>query len=261
MKNKNNNNLPVIIKPASKKKIPEVDIPLRRSKCIEKINMSIVVPQVTLTRIIYLYMFLLEIFSQPIKCSRIYDKFTFCENLSSSKQADLENSCNKDILLGKIYSVPGMDWADHQRQNLGILKRLTHKVSGSGHQCSMEKVKLITYTTIFFEKTTTTSTEYVTLNKDECSYMVNIKMCKDALMDCGGLICRHKVKLNESFQWMTKIESIEYNCHVQPRIIDAKNVEDPLFHAVATSCHAQDYFCQQSDSIIIWNKGVIPTCP
>ena len=86
-------------------------------------------------------------------------------------------------------------------------------------------------------------------------------MCKDALMECEGLICRHKVKLNESFQWMTKIESIGYNCHVQPRKIDAKSIDDPLFHAVAPSCHAQDYFCQQSDSIFIWNKDVIHTCP
>ena len=83
---------------------------------------------------------------------------------------------------------------------MAILKKLTHSVSGSGYQCSQQKVTITTHSNLFFEKSEKSRIEPMTLSPNECWYMVRTQRCKDKQMSCDGTSCSYTSNLQLTFK-------------------------------------------------------------
>ena len=229
-----------------------------RSRRIEKVNIA------TATRLspTQLQLTLLQIFTvllvlQPFQAIRIHDSFTYCEGLSNAKRLDMKSTCTQEK--------PNLDFQQillkSKDNDMAILRKVTHLISGTAYQCKMEKVIMKTYNTFFNEQTTSIKTEHIRLTVEDCKHMLQTKRCKDEIMQCEGFRCSSKAVLEEKFQWLKQIEQVGYNCYLEPRVISSQSPNDNLFGVQSPPCRALSFFCQLPDSIIIWSRDVIHTCP
>jgi hypothetical protein len=74
---------------------------------------------------------------------------------------------------------------------VAILSRVANAVSGSGYQCFMQKITVLTRTGILFDQSERTTIEPITLTPFECWTMIRSQKCKDYLMECDGSKCTY----------------------------------------------------------------------
>ena len=231
---------------------------LRRSKRIEKVNCLTQVRPITLCNVYFLFFFIW--FLKEAKATSIRDTFRYCEGLSKSRVADLHSVCSNLVVKKDIFEVPGFPNGSTPF-NVAIMKKITHSISGSGFQCSMEKVIITTHTSVFFDQNDKVSIEPISLSASDCWYMVHSKRCKDKQMMCDGPSCIYKANIKPTYRWLETILHEDYSCKLTPRIISAKNVGDQLFGTSGPSCTASNLFCVRQDHIIVWTASVIHSCP
>jgi hypothetical protein len=143
----------------------------------------------------------------------------------------------------------------------GILKRLSHEVSGNGYECSMEKYSIRTHMGFFMGISQLYKIEPIPISINECWKMVRIKKCTNHDMVCDGQSCFYRASLQPTYQWLTSLTFEDYSCHSTRRVISAKKLNDTLFNSIFPNCKAADLFCQLSDHIIVWQRDVLHSCP
>lgn len=74
--------------------------------------------------------------------------------------------------------------------------------------------------------------------KAEYEAMVKVRRCRGGIkLECSGLECRSKPKLNQQSKWFDTVTSSGSECAVTPIAITAKNVDDTLLNS---DCKAKD---------------------
>ncbi len=97
------------------------------------------------------------------------------------------------------------------------------------------------------------------MDKDTCWYMVNNKLCDKNLMKCDeNNNCRYEDFPPDQFSWFTDSTKTFSHCYVSPRVI-AESTENS--HIFTSNCKVSDWFCVLMDSIVVWDKSVVHTCP
>ena len=256
------NSIPIQIYWDSKSNLRDASKPVRRSKRIQKVNTlfsfnSPGIPVKLICIIITLSIF------KIINCTKIRENFKYCEGRSNSHVVDLRSPCTLLASTNTKFKQLGLILDKNQRANglFTIAKKLNHMVSGSGFQCRVEKLSIITYTSLFFEQTERVHHEFVDVSKDECWYMIRSKKCRDRVMTCDDSSCSYKPKITAYFRWLESLKFESYSCTVVPRIVQANKIDDPLFGDSLPICTASDLSCQRDSHIIVWTKDVIHTCP
>ena len=234
---------------------------LRNSRKTEKVNL---IKHTNNTSIgaIHLYFFLIFILlTKSIHSTRIQHSFKFCDGTSNARLADYKSMCTYLDNPPNQLAVPWLPNNETFEFKIAILKKITHAVSGSGFQCSMEKLTIKTYTNLFYQQSEYVTTEPITISASDCWYMVHTKSCKDKRMSCDGSSCSYKAHIKTSYRWLESVLHEDYTCRTTPRIISAKTVNDNLFGSSVPFCRASDLFCIRQDHIIVWTQDVIHSCP
>ena len=236
---------------------PKEIIETRKSKRLQRVNLAIATnhSNVSIPPLFKILTFLLLV--QSNLSIHVSDSFKYCEGLINARQADLDHTC-----LNKLHNHPTLkELKDFQYKDFSILKKISHAVSGTAYQCRMEKVQVTTYTSFMYDQTSNTKIESFPTTKDDCWYMVHTKKCKDKIMQCEGLDCVYRTRINETYKWLSHVEHIGYNCFIQPRILSAKHLNDNVFDTTNPPCKPMDFYCQIFDSIIVWTNDAIHSCP
>ena len=133
-----------------------------------------------------------------------------------------------------------------------ILKRLSHEVSGSGFECSMEKHSIRTYMDFVMGTSQIYKIEPIPISMYEFWKMVRTRKCKNHDMVCDGQSCFYRASLQPTFQWLTSLIFEDYSFHRTRRVLSANKLNDTLFNSIFPNCKEADLFCQLSDHIIVW---------
>ena len=194
---------------------------------------------------------------------RIDGNYKFCELQSSMKVImDIENSCHmSDNVEYKSYFPVG------NYMNISILHKNKHSVHGTGYQC---KQIITTYTFskpfpyAWQDTERKVSEEYTsTLRRADCDYMVKTKRCGDHPMTCDGEGCyvQYIPTKDDVNQWFGSVTKRGYTCTIRNRIITAEDADQKIFSSPNHPCTAKDLECPMSESIIIWEKTIVHSCP
>jgi hypothetical protein len=69
------------------------------------------------------------------------------------------------------------------------LSKLSHEVSGTGYECSLEKYTIQTFIGFFLEISQIYKTESISVSSNECWKMVRSRKCRDKEMTCDCHTC------------------------------------------------------------------------
>ena len=144
-----------------------------------------------------------------------------------------------------------------------ILSKSLKMVSGKAFQC-----KKVIYTRTWsknFWGTEYRNDEVKTENLDSesCWYMVNTKKCVYGSlvnnMTCDeNMNCNFEEIIKDEYSWMQDITKSFAHCYVSPKFIAESDLNSHIFNG---KCKVSDWFCKMHDSIIVWHRDVIHSCP
>ena len=126
----------------------------------------------------------------------------------------------------------------------------------------MERVHVITVTTLFNDRSESTHIETLRLTREDCLNLVRFKMCNGDHMVCEGSAgCTYDGTPQAEYVWPRTIPKTGYKCQFYPRIINAEQVSDFIFQTPGHNCYPRDLECKLHDSVVIWEPDVIHSCP
>ena len=79
-----------------------------------------------------------------------------------------------------------------------ILSKLSHEVSGTGFECSLEKYTIQTFMGFFLEISQIYKTESISVSSNECWKMVRSRKYRDKEKTCDGHTCYYKASIQAS---------------------------------------------------------------
>jgi hypothetical protein len=183
--------------------------------------------------------------------------FDIEETNNNFKRVDLQSPCRRPLKQFNPFTQTLQPRDNHSDPK----KKISHEVSGTGFECTMEKYIIHTFMGFFMEITQIYKVEPILVSMNDCWKMVRSKTCKHHQMSCDGHTCSYRASIQPTYQWLTSLTFEDYNCHYTPRVISANKLNDTLFNSVFPSCVAADLFCQLQDHIIVWERDVLHYCP
>ena len=93
--------------------------------------------------------------------------------------------------------------------------------------------------------------------------MVNTKKCVYGSlfnnMTCDeNMNCNFEEIIKDEYSWMQDITKSFAHCYVSPKFIAESDLKSHIFNG---KCKVSDWFCKMHDSIIVWHRDVIHSCP
>ena len=209
--------------------------------------------------ILFLFM---AIASSHVSC---VTEMMYCKINDNDKPLDIDNSCSfnfkKSDDTDKLIQSKLNFTNDKTR--LSVLNKKQHNVIGNAYQCQKTKVAWPLTMTFWGDKIYGRPLEtHIKLTPFECFEMLKTNKCKHDNQEfellCDNQICQFIGKPTEEFSWWTTTTVFSYKCSVITRRIDALNNESMVFNK---NCKVKDFVCELHDSIIVWNKDVVDSCP
>jgi hypothetical protein len=191
----------------------------------------------------------------------IYDKVRPYQNVKQGRIV-----AQKQLQENKISSVN--DIIDQDSVKVGVTppvslkldlySKETYPIHGVAYQC-----KQIEYETTFSEsfwgsKFKNTVKRVVDMKARDCWTMINTKRCNMQPMICDNNNCEYEKLPTDNFGWFSDNTITYYACYTSQRIISAETQDEHIF---GNECTVKDFNCSFHDSIIVWKRDVIHTCP
>ena len=144
-----------------------------------------------------------------------------------------------------------------------ILSKSMNTVSGKAFQC-----KKMIYTRTWSKNVW--GTEYRNdevrteiLDSDSCWYLVNNNKCSYGStvnnMTCDeNQNCNFEGTIKDEYSWMQDVIKSFAHCYVSPKFISESDLNSHIFNGI---CKVADWSCRLHDSIIVWHRDVVQTCP
>jgi hypothetical protein len=184
---------------------------------------------------------------------KIVSKFNFCTVSENSKEIDHDFQCH-DVGL------KGLDTkANHVYH---VLSKTKEYVQGPTHHCSMTKVTITTYTTLFGSEYRDRQVEEVFLSFSACWEMIFQKKCSNKPMTCDSMgNCHYKTDPAYSYSWLTSLTFTGHHCVIVMKEAISTSRTEPMFSGSTSRCLPTDTYCQFGNSVIVWNSTIIHNCP
>ena len=162
-----------------------------------------------------------------------------------------------------LYGNRSLDERKYRDLSMLILSLNQNNIFGLGFQCQVVKIVNSFVTTFFHDQFESQAhEEVVKLSEEECWYMIKNKKCKignDVFnLQCEDEFCQYLGKSLPVYRWFSTQTLTSYKCTILQRSIIAKNENSFIFNS---KCKAKDLFCEHFDSITVWRKNDIDTCP
>ncbi len=133
-----------------KDKFDSTESKKKRGKRIENINTLSVLPSFKIFDLLII-IFLLCLLVEQIVCFTVTDNFRFCDGLSNVKPIELKHVCQNKLTQKFSPFLQLWQQSYNKRMKVAILSKAAHAVSGSGYQCYMQKITVVTRTGILFD--------------------------------------------------------------------------------------------------------------
>jgi hypothetical protein len=144
-----------------------------------------------------------------------------------------------------------------------VLAKSINTISGKAFQC-----KKITYSRTwsvgFWGKEYKNDDVFTDkLDADTCWYLVNTNKCVHGnsvnQMTCDeNLNCNYEGFPPDDYSWFRDTTTSFAHCYVSNRMIAENDLNSHVFNGF---CKVSDWFCSLKDSIIVWHRDVVHTCP
>lgn len=171
-----------------------------------------------ISKSILLLMMIFSICCNTVKATRITDNFKYCEVYDNRVILDITDTCKQSTLI-----------QDDKKISLHILNQRTNMISGIGHQCKKQKIKITTYKSFLRYETNTREITNVDLTKEDCFDMLITKRCEHQIMQCENDNCFYNKDPEIAYQWMVPLEFTSYICEISTRPIDGEKEDSILF--------------------------------
>ena len=205
--------------------------------------------------------------------------FDFCELRDDMVLIDLTDLCNKKVdvkdtsylrswlmkYYGSKYFVSKSNTSNNTDEieifhfQAGILTKSLNMISGKAYQC--KKVSITRTWSVGFWGKNYRNDNSVTevLDADSCWYMVRNKKCDKSVMTCDEANnCRYEEFPPDDYSWLRDSTKTFAHCYVSPKMIAESDLESHIFTGF---CKVSDWFCVLHDSIVVWGKEVVHSCP
>ena len=183
------------------------------------------------------------------------DRRNICHNTQSpEKRKDLIKEFSKAIFTQNNV----IDRDDKHIVKLDIYTKENNSVIGVGFECSVVDYHWSFGLTFFGYRWKTVNEEHRKLSPRECSIMTKAEECDGHKMTCSGTICEYRGVPEENYSMFRTIQVKVPVCILKQRTITALNAQSHLF---GTNCLVGDYFCVIGNSIIVWERNIVKTCP
>jgi hypothetical protein len=187
--------------------------PVRKSKRLERVHLCRLKPSNKFS--FYIILIFISFFIRHISSQTIRDSFKYCDTNNNLRRMDLHTPCRKPLKqLSPFAQVLQPRDNSSDSKIYGILKRLSHEVSGNGYECSMEKYSIRTYMGFLMGISQLYKIEPIPIS-------VRIKKCTNHDMVCDGQSCFYRASLQPTYQWLTSLTFEDYSCHSTRRVISA----------------------------------------
>lgn len=203
--------------------------------------------------LIYLLCFWLII--KMASASTIVDQFKYCQN---PEDAPLLNS-------KLCHSYERLHYKPKVSQTIAVLKRVNYDVSGIGYECTMTKLIVNFYFSLFssnsswFGKHHEVFEKYVQLNAKECRTMLTTKKCNNVTMKCQGSSCMGEKFPTGKYSYFDVHTDYGFRCTTRQVKIISDHFNDALFGDA--NCSPNKLFCMMNRSIVVWNASIVNKCP
>ena len=147
--------------------------------------------------------------------------------------------------------------------NAYILAKSVNVVSGKAFQCK-RVIFTRTYSMSFWgSEYRNDNVRTEKLDSDSCWVMINQKRCifgnENFIMACDeNLNCKYEDFPQDNFGWMKEVTKTFAHCFTSQRLIAETDLNSHIFNGI---CKVSDWFCNLHDSIIVWHRDVIHSCP
>ncbi len=201
---------------------------------------------------------------------KINGKFDYCLDSINKNPIDIENVC--EIVSYRNVNQQDMNKINTEIYSLGhvqnrngtativldVYRKESLSIEGVGYECEVRVEHWKYGLSLFGYKWQSVTEEVKQLKPRECAHMKQTKECNDKPMKCADDICEYKQENKDDYSYFYTIKRDVTSCYMKKRTITASNKQAHLF---GTNCMVTDYYCQLVNSIIIWDHGIIKTCP
>ncbi len=205
----------------------------------------------------YLFLLAFYISLKYVSSFVINQPLKYCSIEADAKYWDRAYKCN-NFNTQKFKGLKPPYLYDSSKE-YAVMSKSHDIVSGYAIQCSIKKhIKRMTMS-FFGMRYTETDVSYEQMPKEECHIMSKTKQCKGKTMICPlPSRCKYIPQITADYKWFSTTTVTEYECHITPRTLSAKKLDDNLF---GTMCKAKDLYCRLDDSIMVWDESVMHKCP
>lgn len=201
---------------------------------------------------------------------KVDGQFDYCLDSYHKTPIDRDNVCQLknyhsqkksvvDELNKVVYGAFGVKTKkDLKVISVDVFTKENITVEGVGYECEMKIDHWSFGLTFFGYKWQTVVQEVVQLQPKECAKMIQSNECDGKTMKCADGICEFRESVVDDYSYFYTVKKDIKTCIVKKRTITAKNKEAFLF---GSKCTVTDYSCRMLNSIIIWDKHVLQTCP
>jgi len=140
-----------------------------------------------------------------------------------------------------------------------LLGKSINKISGKAYQCKVVKYERTWSVGFFGKQFRSDESSIEILSADECWNLVHNKKCNKNNMTCDDNDhCRFEGFPKDRYTWLRTFTDTFSHCYFSPRMIAESNENSRIF---TDSCKVKDFYCILGDSVVVWNKEVIHSCP
>ncbi len=141
----------------------------------------------------------------------------------------------------------------------GILSKSINKVSGKGFQCKKLSITRTWSVGFWGKKYKNDDIKTETLDADSCWYLVRNKKCDKEIMTCDeNQNCNYEDFPPDQYSWLGESSKTFFHCYFSPKIITESDLDSHIFTGF---CKVSDWSCNLRDSIVVWGKDVVHSCP
>jgi hypothetical protein len=141
---------------------------------------------------------------------------------------------------------------------LDIYSKERYPIHGVAYQCKQIEYETTFSGSFWGSKFKNTIKRVVDVKPRDCWTMLSTKRCNMQPMKCDNNNCEYEKLPSDNFNWFSDNTITYYACYTSQRIISAETLDEHIF---GNECTVKDFNCSFHDSIIVWKRDVIHSCP
>ena len=143
---------------------------------------------------------------------------------------------------------------------IDVYTKEPNEVVGIAYQCYSKEIKFKFSKTFFFHPIDQKEERIIHLTESQCRDMIEKNTCgpNGNKMTCEENKCWYSEKIIPKYSWWVDNEVKVIECKVHNITISAEHADSFIF---GNKCRSTDLACQLHDSIIVWSRKNIHTCP